>query len=108
MPHFEACSTVVPTWIGYITYERGGSGIWCAGRRPQRALRRLREKIRPDDRLARALRSGLMTAATRARVRVGMADAREGARWFYTHRVTASRHQLHAVDRVLRVVAASA
>ena len=47
-----------------------------------------------------------MTAATRAKVRVGMADAREGARWFYTHRVPASRLQLHAVDRVLRVVAA--
>ena len=30
------------------------------------------------------LRSALMTAATRARVRVGVADAREGARWFYT------------------------
>ena len=35
-----------------------------------------------------------------------MADAREGARWFYTHRVSAGRLQLHAVDRVLRVVTA--
>ncbi len=35
------------------------------------------------------LRSALMTAATRAKVRVGVADAREGARWFYTHRVEA-------------------
>jgi ADP-heptose:LPS heptosyltransferase len=37
---------------------------------------------------------------------VGTTDAREGARWFYTHRVAASRARLHAVDRVLRVAAA--
>ncbi len=49
------------------------------------------------------LRSALMVAATRARVRVGMADAREGARWFYTHRVDAPRLGMHAVDRALRV-----
>jgi heptosyltransferase-1 len=52
------------------------------------------------------LRSALMAAATRAKVRVGMADAREGARWFYTHRVDAPRLGLHAVERVLRVAAA--
>ncbi len=52
------------------------------------------------------LRSALMTAATGAHVRVGMADAREGARWFYTDRVDASRLRLHAVERVRRVAAA--
>jgi lipopolysaccharide heptosyltransferase I len=52
------------------------------------------------------LRTGLMTAATRAPVRVGMADAREGARLSYTHCVDASRRALHAVDRIRRVVAA--
>jgi ADP-heptose:LPS heptosyltransferase len=52
------------------------------------------------------MRSGVMTAATRARIRVGMADAREGSRWFYTHHVEAPRRGMHAVDRVLRVVAA--
>jgi lipopolysaccharide heptosyltransferase I len=52
------------------------------------------------------LRSALMTAAARARVRVGLADAREGARWFYTDRVDASRLRLHAVERVRRVAAA--
>ena len=35
-----------------------------------------------------------------------MADAREGAGWFYTHRVSASRKELHAVERVLRVAQA--
>ena len=52
------------------------------------------------------LRSALMTAATRAAVRVGMADAREGARWFYTDSVDAPRLGVHAVDRVRRVAAA--
>ena len=44
-----------------------------------------------------------MTASTRAKVRVGMADAREGAGWLYTHRVDAPRKELHAVDRVMQV-----
>jgi heptosyltransferase-1 len=52
------------------------------------------------------LRSAMMVAATGAKVRVGMADAREGARWFYTHHVDAPRLGLHAVDRVLRVARA--
>ena len=52
------------------------------------------------------LRSALMTAATRAGVRVGLADAREGARWFYTDFVDASRLRVHAVDRIRRVAAA--
>jgi lipopolysaccharide heptosyltransferase I len=51
-------------------------------------------------------RSALMTAATRAKVRVGMADAREGARWFYTDVVDAPRLELHAVERVRRVARA--
>jgi heptosyltransferase-1 len=51
-------------------------------------------------------RSAIMTASTLAKVRVGVADAREGARWFYTDRVDAPRLGIHAVDRVLRVAAA--
>jgi heptosyltransferase-1 len=45
------------------------------------------------------LRSGLMTFATGAPVRVGRADAREGASLFYTHRIESSH--AHAVDRLL-------
>jgi lipopolysaccharide heptosyltransferase I len=52
------------------------------------------------------LRSALMSAATRACVRVGLADAREGASWFYTDLVDASRLRLHAVERIRRVAAA--
>ncbi len=49
------------------------------------------------------LRSGLMTAATGAPRRVGFDSAREGARWFYTDRVSADAEALHAVDRYWRV-----
>jgi lipopolysaccharide heptosyltransferase II len=52
------------------------------------------------------LRSALMTAAARSPVRVGLADAREGARWFYTDTVDASRLRLHAVERIKRIAAA--
>jgi lipopolysaccharide heptosyltransferase I len=47
------------------------------------------------------LRSGLMTAATRARRRIGLSDAREGARYFYNEIVPVGR--AHAVDRYLQV-----
>ncbi|SIO67514.1 heptosyltransferase-1/heptosyltransferase-2 [Singulisphaera sp. GP187] len=49
------------------------------------------------------LRSGLMAAATRAPIRVGLADAREGASLFYTHRVTPPPSATHAVDRLLSI-----
>lgn len=43
------------------------------------------------------LRSGLFSAATRAGLRAGFADAREGASLFYTHRLTVTA--AHTVDR---------
>jgi lipopolysaccharide heptosyltransferase I len=67
-------------------------------------LRRSRFDLTID--LQGLLRSALMVAATGARTRVGMADAREGSRWFYTHRIDAPRLGMHAVDRVLRVAGA--
>ena len=48
-------------------------------------------------------RSGVMTAATGAPVRVGLAAAREGAPLFYNVRVDAGSRETHAVDRLLRV-----
>jgi heptosyltransferase-1 len=45
------------------------------------------------------LRSGIMTWATRARRRIGLSDAREGARYFYNEVVSVPR--VHAVDRYL-------
>ena len=52
------------------------------------------------------LRSGLMTAATGAPTRVGLASAREGATLFYNYKVDAGGADVHAVDRLLRVGAA--
>lgn len=52
------------------------------------------------------LRSALLTAATTAKVRVGAADAREGARWFYTDVIDAPRLGLHAVLRIEKVAEA--
>ena len=49
------------------------------------------------------LRSGIMSVATGAPVRVGLADAREGASRFYTHRVGPCPPETHAVDRLLAV-----
>ena len=48
------------------------------------------------------LRSGVITAATSAPVRVGFAEAREGSRFSYTHKVKGGK-DIHAVDRYLKI-----
>ena len=48
------------------------------------------------------LRSGIITAATRAPVRIGFTEAREGSRVFYTHKIKAGK-DIHAVDRYLKI-----
>jgi len=50
------------------------------------------------------LRSGVITYATKAPVRIGFASAREGSSLFYTKKVAADRN-MHAVDRYLRIAA---
>lgn len=91
-----------------IVYERGRRGLdrdkFLGMAHLMRRLRRSRFDLTID--LQGLLRSALMVAAAGARVRVGMADAREGASWFYTHHVDASRLGVHAVDRALRVARA--
>ena len=67
-------------------------------------LRRRRFDLAVD--LQGLLRSGVMTLATGAPVRVGLADSREGSRHFYTHRIAPPGTELHAVDRLLAVAAA--
>jgi heptosyltransferase-1 len=49
------------------------------------------------------LRSGIITKATGAPLRVGFREAREGSRFFYTHKVEGGKN-IHAVDRYLKVV----
>lgn len=93
-----------------IAYDRARAGIGPGGilgfGRFLGALRRPGFDLTID--LQGLLRSGVMTAATGAPVRVGLADAREGAAWFYTHRVEppGGLDQAHAVDRLLSVAAA--
>jgi len=48
------------------------------------------------------LRSGIITMATRAPIRIGFQEAREGSRLFYSRKVRGGR-EVHAVDRYLRV-----
>lgn len=50
------------------------------------------------------LRSGVITWATRAPLRIGFQEAREGSRFFYTKRVMGGR-DIHAVDRYMKVAA---
>jgi heptosyltransferase-1 len=91
-----------------IVFDRSRKGVDPLGIRSAsdlfQRLRRGRFDLTID--LQGLLRSALMTVATRAKVRVGVADAREGARWFYTDAVDAPRLGLHAVDRVQRVARA--
>lgn len=74
-----------------------------------RELRQLSRALR-DERydavvdLQGLFRSGLIAALSGVRYRIGFAEAREGSRFLYSHRVTGGR-DIHAVDRYLKVAA---
>ena len=51
------------------------------------------------------LRSGILTAASKAPVRLGFREARECSRLFYTQSITGGR-EIHAVDRYLKIASA--
>jgi lipopolysaccharide heptosyltransferase I len=69
-----------------------------------RALRDARFDLVVD--LQGLFRSGWLAAATRAPVRVGPANAREGAWLFYTHRVPTGAIEQHAIERYLTIAEA--
>jgi heptosyltransferase-1 len=48
------------------------------------------------------LRSGIITSTGDAPVRIGFKEAREGSRFFYTHKVEGGKN-IHAVDRYLKM-----
>jgi len=50
------------------------------------------------------LRSGLITRATHAPLRIGFHEAREGSRFFYTNKVKSGRN-IHAVERYMNMAA---
>jgi lipopolysaccharide heptosyltransferase I len=86
-----------------LPFDRGATrhGLWRAAQSYVRFLREFRARgfdLVID--LQGLLRSGLFTAASGARRRVGLSSAREGAAWFYTDVVpVADFGTLHAVDR---------
>ena len=51
------------------------------------------------------LRSGLMTLACRSARKLGLADAREGSRYFYNETVTVPNVPMHAAERYMLVLA---
>jgi heptosyltransferase-1 len=50
------------------------------------------------------LRSGIITLSTGSPLRVGFQEAREGSRFFYTHKIKGGK-DVHAVDRYLKIAA---
>jgi lipopolysaccharide heptosyltransferase I len=86
-----------------LSFERRpiGGGWLRAGYEFGRFLRQIRSRqfdLVVD--LQGLARSGMMTAASRAPRRVGLATAREGARWTYTDVVPVPQPEaMHAVDR---------
>ncbi|MEM6750632.1 MAG: glycosyltransferase family 9 protein [Planctomycetota bacterium] len=83
-----------------VPFDRRKAGSWAG---LIRRLHRARYDAVYD--LQGLLRSGLFTAATRAKVRVGFADAREGAAWFYNRKHEVPQRQ-NAVDRMLGLLSA--
>ncbi len=49
-------------------------------------------------------RSGFLTQATNAPLRIGFKEAREGSTMFYTHKIEGGK-EIHAVDRYLKIAA---
>ncbi len=88
-----------------IPFDRGAAGATRSGliglTRFGRELRNRRFDLAID--LQGLLRSGLMAMATGAPVRVGLQEAREGARLFYTHRIAGQPGREHAVDRLMQI-----
>ncbi len=92
-----------------IAFDRGAGGMWSrAARRGfaelNASLRERRFDLVVD--LQGLLRSGLMARATGAARRVGMSDAREGARFCYTDVVPMPATPTSAVERYWLVAAA--
>lgn len=81
-----------------IAYERKGASPFSFAQFLT-ALRHRRFDLTID--LQGLLRSGIMTTATGAPVRLGPKDAREGASLAYSHVYDAPRAEVHAVDRYL-------
>lgn len=84
-----------------------GRGFWRHKGNAQQLSRRLREaRFDLVIDLQGLLRSGWLSWQTRAPVRAGFMQAREGAQMFYSHRVASPLGDRHAVERYLDVAEA--
>ena len=106
---FEPLIAGHPDLYATVPFQRGAfKGLWKSLRYSFQFADRLR-KNRYDlvvD-LQGLLRTGIMAATTGAPVRVGFANAREGSRHAYTHRIEVpDADRIHAVDRYWRIVEA--
>lgn len=104
---FEPLIAGHPDLNATVPFQRGAfRGLWKSLRYSVHFAEQLR-KSRYDlviD-LQGLLRTGIMAAATGAPVRVGFANAREGSRHTYTHRIEVpDAERIHAVDRYWRIV----
>lgn len=93
-----------------VLFDRRGLSAWYRSLSAARELRELLGRLRSAAYdvvldLQGLLRSGLLTYATGAPVRVGLASAREGAGAFYTHHVPDTGANRHAIDRYLDAAA---
>ncbi len=84
-------------WSGVV---HGARNLWHVSA----GVRRARYDLAID--LQGLLRSGWFAWISGAPRRLGFADAREGAAWAYTHRITVARRHMHAVECCLAAVRA--
>ena len=110
-PAFASLLEGHPLLDDVIRFDRRGMATWwrspaAAAQLLRFALRLRREKFDLVIDLQGLLRSGWIAWQTRAAVRVGFDYAREGAPWFYTHRLSTPSHERHAVERYLDVAEA--
>lgn len=93
-----------------LIFDRKRLGRWWRSLAAWRALRTFTGELR-SRRYDLALdlqglfRSGWLAWKTRSPVRVGFANAREGAPLFYTHRLQTGTPEQHAIERYLKLAA---
>lgn len=106
-----ACAGIIqghPMLSQVILFDRKGMSRWWMNPSHLRALWNLKKQLRSRQYdlvidLQGLLRSGYLAKATGAPIRVGLANAREMAWIFYTHRVNTGTAEQHAIDRYLAV-----
>ncbi len=109
-PEAELSWFVKAEWAGILERVTGLNRIWPVGTGLSAWLREIgrlrghRFDLVVD--LQGLFRSGAAAWLSGCGIRVGLANAREGSAWCYTHRIAVRDPELHAVDRYLLVAQA--